>query len=249
MRYTSLLPFAAAASAYVIPDDPTARQLALGSGHAGDGAPWWDKLPSLDELRRSFEDKLHGAVDAFDERFKSVSETLADWDLDLDLGIGIPDFLPASVLGDPADDDGHRGPSNLTVYEAIKYSKYSTKFAELVDEHPDIVKALNSTSHNITVFVPTDKAFAKIPDHHEKPPKDFIERVLEYHIVPGLYPARRVLMSSTLSTALAAEELGGHAQRLRVAVGLFGLKINFYSKVVVANIVCTPAPFPRRPSP
>lgn len=261
MRYTSLLPLVATVSAYVIPDDVTARQLALDPDHAGDSATWWDDLPSFDELRHSFEDKLHSAIDTFDERFKSVSETLADLDLDLDLDIGIPDFLPASGLGDPVDDDGHNrhghhdhhghhghhghgGSSNLTVYQAIKCSKYSTKFAELVDEYPDIVKTLNSTAHNITVFVPTDKAFAKIPDHHEKPPKEFIEKVLEYHVVPGLYPARRVLMSSTLSTALKAEELGGRAQRLRVTVGLFGLKINFYSKVVVANIVCTTAPLP-----
>jgi uncharacterized surface protein with fasciclin (FAS1) repeats len=123
------------------------------------------------------------------------------------------------------------------VYQAIQYSKYSTKFAELIDEYPDIVKVLNSTHHNITAFVPTDKAFEKIPEHHKKPSKEFIEKVLEYHVVPGLFPAGRILASHTLPTLVKEDALGGKPQRLRVSIGLFGLRVNFYSKIVVANIV------------
>ncbi|OTB01813.1 hypothetical protein M426DRAFT_42495, partial [Hypoxylon sp. CI-4A] len=126
-----------------------------------------------------------------------------------------------------------------TVYQSIKASNYTTKFSKLVDEYPDLVEKLNSTSANVTLFVPTDHAFEKIPDHHKdhKPPKEFIEKILEYHVLPGFYPAGRVLAHHTLPTALEEEQLGGRPQRVRVSVGLLGLKLNFYSKIVYANLI------------
>jgi uncharacterized surface protein with fasciclin (FAS1) repeats len=235
MRYTTLLPFAAIATAFVIPDEATAQKLALKPETSHDDeSPWWAGVPSLDELRSSIEDTFSSAVDAFDASAKSLADALPD------IEVEIPDFLPSSWERPGKGHHGspvHHGTTNLTIYEAIQKSNYTTKFAKLIDEYPDIVKALNSTKHNITAFVPTDKAFEKIPEHHKEPSKEFIEKVLQYHFVPGLYSAGRVLVSHTLPTALKEEALGGKAQRLRVSVGLFGLRINFYSKVVVANLV------------
>ncbi|KAI0130188.1 Fasciclin domain-containing protein [Xylariales sp. AK1849] len=234
MRYTTLLPFAAAAAAFVIPDEVTAQRISLDARPSHDEGSWWDSIPSLYDLRSSVEDTFSSAVDAFDASAKSFSDALPEID------VTIPDFLPREHDHHPGKGrKGHHGTSNLTVYQAIQKSKYSTKFAKLIDEYPDMVEALNSTSHNVTAFVPTDKAFEKIPEHHEKPSKEFIKKVLEYHIVPGLFTAGRVLVSHTLPTALKEEELGGNPQRLRVSVGLFGLRVNFYSKVVVANLFTT----------
>ncbi|KAK0729905.1 FAS1 domain-containing protein, partial [Lasiosphaeris hirsuta] len=132
---------------------------------------------------------------------------------------------------------GHHGNPSKTIYELITESKHTKRFAELIEEYDDIKELLQDTKANHTLFVPTDSAFERIPPDHEKPPKEFIQAVLEYHIAPGLFPARRVLFSHTIPTELELASLGGHRQRLRIGVGLFGVRINFYSKLVAIDIV------------
>jgi uncharacterized surface protein with fasciclin (FAS1) repeats len=132
----------------------------------------------------------------------------------------------------------HEHKPNMTIWELISKSKYTTKLAKLVGEFDDLVDILNSTSSNITLFAPTDAAFEKIPHHHKKPSKELIKNILTYHVSPGFYPARRVLVTHTIPSAYSEERLGGEAQRLRVGFGLFkGLNINFFSKIVAADIV------------
>ncbi|KAL7927030.1 FAS1 domain-containing protein [Trichoderma austrokoningii] len=131
----------------------------------------------------------------------------------------------------------HHDESSYTIYELISKSKYTTKFARLVDDHPGVVELLNGTDSNYTLFVPLDKAFEDIPDDHKKPSKEVVEDALRYHIGLGEYPAKRILHTYTLPTAHDEELLGGEPQRLRTSVGLGGVKINFYSKVVAADIV------------
>jgi len=132
----------------------------------------------------------------------------------------------------------HHHKPNLTIWELISKSKYTTKLAKAISEFDDLVDILNGTSSNITLFAPTDAAFEKIPHHHKKPSKDLIRNVLAYHVSPGFYPARRVLVTHTIPSAYSEKYLGGEAQRLRVGVGLFkGLNINFFSKIVAADIV------------
>jgi uncharacterized surface protein with fasciclin (FAS1) repeats len=131
----------------------------------------------------------------------------------------------------------HRGRSNLTIYELINSSKYTTKFAKLVNEFDDIVGFLNSTNANRTLFVPTDAAFEKLPDHIKKPSKDLIRKILSYHASPGFYPTPRILVSHTLPSAWNEEAIGNKAQRLRVRLTLKGLTVNLYSHVIAPNIV------------
>ncbi|KAI0153748.1 FAS1 domain-containing protein [Pestalotiopsis sp. NC0098] len=246
MKYSAAaLPLVvAAAQAFVIPNEAITQQLALQAEtepavHDHDvWSSWWDSIPSVDDLRSSAEDTFSSTLDAVTDSAKSIIDELSDLDLDFE----IPDFFSAEREHPGKGHKGHHGHhdphdgSNYTIYQAIHASQYSTKFAKLVDEYPDIVQTLNSTKHNITAFVPTDKAFDKIPEHHKKPSKEFIEKVLEYHLVPGYYSAKRVLVSHTLPTFVKEDALGGKAQRLRASVSLFGVRINFYSKVVVANI-------------
>lgn len=157
--------------------------------------------------------------------------------------------------GPPHDGPPHRGPpgrrppghrkpphhhkSNRTIYELISKSKYTTKLAKLIDEFPEFVEALNGTAHNYTLFAPTDKAFEKIPKHAPKPSKEMLKTLLKYHASKEFFPAGRVLVSKTIPTALKEEAIGGFPQRLSTQVGLRGLTVNFYAKVVAVNIFGT----------
>ncbi|RFU74815.1 fasciclin domain-containing [Trichoderma arundinaceum] len=141
------------------------------------------------------------------------------------------DFGSPAIPGHHNDDSG-----SSTIYELISKSKFTTKFAKLVNDHPSVVDLLNSTDANYTLFVPIDKAFEDIPEDHQKPSKEFIEKALLYHIGLGEYPARKILHTYTLPTAYDEDLLGGEPQRLRTSVNLGGVKINFYSKVVAADI-------------
>lgn len=132
----------------------------------------------------------------------------------------------------------HHGKPNLTVYELISKSKYTTKLAKLIDEYDDLVETLNGTNANYTVFAPTDAAFEKIPKHGKKPSKEFLKNLLLYHVSDSFYPAGRVLHSYTIPTLFEPESLG-HKQRLTVRVTVKGPAINFYSKIVAVNIFGT----------
>lgn len=133
----------------------------------------------------------------------------------------------------------HHGPPNETIYELISKSKYTTKLAAAIDEFPDLVKLLNGTKANYTLFAPTDRAFEKIPKHAPKPPKEFLKKLLTYHVSPEFYPAGRIFVSRTLPTALEAEAIGKVPQRISTQVGFRGLSLNFYSRVVALNIFGT----------
>ena len=142
------------------------------------------------------------------------------------------------------DDPHHGGPHhghkpNETVWQLLSSSKYTEKFSKLISEYPDLVEKLNSTKNgNLTVFAPKDTAF---PDHpHHKPSKEQIKKFIEYHISDDFYPAGRVLITHTIPTLLEGEHLPGKAaQRLSVHLGLRGLTINFYSRIVAVNIFGT----------
>jgi len=133
----------------------------------------------------------------------------------------------------------HHHKPNLTIYEMISKSKYTTKLAKLIGEDEELVALLNSTKANFTVFAPTDNAFAKIPKGAPKPPKEFIKKVLLYHITPDVYPAGRLLFSHTVPTLLNETLLGDKAQRLVARLGFKGVAINYFSRVVAANIPAT----------
>ncbi|RYP44101.1 hypothetical protein DL768_009405 [Monosporascus sp. mg162] len=238
MRYTALFPLAAAATAFVIPDEATAKELFVETEQKAEEtlSSWWDRVPSVDHVRSYAEETLDDAYDAFERQASKLTSNLPAIEIESELS----GFVSPSDYEKPGHGGhghhGHRRGENLTVYQAIHATNFTKKFAALVDEYPDIVETLNSTGANVTAFVPTDKAFEKIPDHHKKPPKEVIERILEYHVVPGYYSAGRVLAHHTLPTLLKEEELGDRPQRLRVSIGIFGARLDFYSKIVGLNL-------------
>ncbi|KAI0476171.1 FAS1 domain-containing protein [Xylariaceae sp. FL0804] len=264
MRYaTALVALAAtAASAFVLPDDAMVAQMHLHSDDAkpttssssssSSPASWLERLqPALHDARAAAEEMLTSGLEAAATAL-GVEVVTED---------AYADFLPAEAYLAPSsvnDKDaaaasanghvgrpGHHDTTNLTVYQAIKASNFTRRFAAVLDEHPVLVKKLNATGKdagNVTVFVPLDKAFDKLPHHGDdedhKPPKEIVEKILAYHVLESAYPAGRVLAHSTLPTALESPALGGRPQRLRVSLSLFGLRLNFYSKVVMVNLFC-----------
>ncbi|KAG8629602.1 hypothetical protein KVT40_003467 [Elsinoe batatas] len=133
------------------------------------------------------------------------------------------------------------GPPNQTVYQLIASSKYTTKLAAAINEFPDLVEALNGTKANYTVFAPTDAAFDKIPKDAPKPSKEILKKILSYHVSDSFYPAGRVLVTHTIPTLFTGEELAEKPvpQRLSVNIGIRGLTLNFYSRVVGVNFFGT----------
>jgi uncharacterized surface protein with fasciclin (FAS1) repeats len=237
MRYATLLPFVGAATAFVILDETKAEHLALDEEAKAEKtlSSWWDSFHSLNELR-SVAETVNGDLDLLQEGFSKSSDFLPDIEFESDF-----DGLFSSSESDRPGHGrhghhGHHGKPNQTIYQTIQSAKYFTKFTKLINEYPDIVEALNSTKANHTVFVPLDKAFEKIPDHAKKPSKEFLEKLIQYHIIPGFYPAGRLVAHHTLPTALDESELNGNPQRLRFHLGVFGLRINFYAKVLGANL-------------
>lgn len=243
MRSLTLLPLAAVASAIVIPDAQVladipiekhhhqGRPLEPVAGGGDDSSPhaWLDWLPSTDAVTAT----VH---DVFDTLSSSIEHAL--YDVKSKFETEFEHLLDEAdeIAGDRPPHRGHK-PSNLTIYELISKSKYTTKFASLVNEYDDIVALLNSTSANYTLFVPVDEAFKHIPED-KKPSRDFVEAILKYHIGLGLYPAGRVLVTHTLPTALDEPLLGDKPQRLRTSAGvLSGVRVNFYSKVIAIDIV------------
>lgn len=266
MRITALLPLAALTTAFVIPDEALTNQVAAESKEASksffDRLPTKDDVFS--HVEESFKDVVAFSENAFDNAINAASsvgekakdsfqchKSMMAFDARAWLESGISAVEDVDIFEGHHEPPHHERPHhprhphhpphghkpNLTVYELINSSKYTTKLAKLINEYDDLVEVLNGTAANYTIFAPTDAAFEKIPKHHGKPSKELIKKVLSYHISPDFYPAGRVLVSHTIPTALGEERLGGEPQRLRLGLGLKGLTVNFYSRVVAVNIV------------
>lgn len=204
---------------------------------------WWDGLPDARRLFSSIEEHI-AALDEILAPTGDGCEDVDDGDSDSDsdssteepeeTGFHPPWRRPHGGCG--GGGHGHCGNPDKTIYELIKESKHTTKFAELADEHDEIKQLLQDIEHNHTLFVPTDRAFERIPCHHRhhhdddddddddnddddgdhrehcpKPPKEFILSALKYHLAPGLYPLRRIRAHRTLPTELHPPALSDDA--------------------------------------
>jgi len=251
---------AAAATAFVIPDEQTMNSLSLGPQDRP-AHSLWDNVPSPEEAWQEIDDTLTKAAgiakDAFDEaldhtftaavqfgeKFESALAgqawlQSADYDLDLFSTEERPPHHKPPHHRKPHHPPHHHKP-NLTIYEMLSKSKYTTKLAKLIDEFPEVVQALNGTEHNYTLFAPIDRAFRKIPKHAPKPSKEVLKAVLGYHASTEFFPAGRILVSKTIPTTLEGEFIGGYPQRLSTQASLRGLTVNFYSRVVAVDIFGT----------
>lgn len=256
MRYFNLLPLAALSAALVIPDEEIISQIAIESHRTPN--PVSDKIRPKDDVSKLSTDVHH----TFSKFIDTSKGTL---DQAIDYAQGTSEKVQKSChqtafdawswlestsgdveqkikdIGEHDKQDYHHEP-NMTVYELIANSKYTTKLAALINEFEDLVQILNGTAANYTVFAPIDSAFEKIPEHAPKPSKEELKKVLLYHTSKDYYPAGRVLVTHTVPTLLVGEDIGGEAQRLSTNIGLRGLTVNFYSRIIAINFVrpCRP---------
>ncbi|MCJ1283057.1 hypothetical protein MMC26_002384 [Xylographa opegraphella] len=266
MRFSNILPLAALSTALVIPDEQIMSQVGIEShrsaGSVFDSLPSKDQL--VKEFEHTFSRVVDSSKNAFDNAIESFTETVDTAEQTFNEASYFDtkawlDSIYSLSESKGEEDEGHgdhdtdhpgrkrphHGPhrgnkphhkSNMTVYELIATSKYTTKLASLINQFDDLVELLNGTTANYTVFAPTDKAFEKIPEHAPKPSKEVLKKVLTYHVSADFYPAARVLVSHTIPSLLLEERLGGAAQRLSTNIGLRGLTVNFYSRVVAIDI-------------
>ncbi|KAL9610660.1 MAG: hypothetical protein Q9167_004640 [Letrouitia subvulpina] len=245
MKLLNLLPLAAISAAFVIPDDQVMSRIAFESQKSADSASSW--LPTKNQLQDEF-DKTSKHVlkfsknaldDAYDRAAESVNKVSQKA---YEIGFDAQSWLhSASSSFAPEGHHGHHGHGkpNLTIYELIAESKYTTRLASLINEYPDLVTLLNGTSANYTLFAPIDSAFEKIPEGAPKPSKEELKKVLLYHVSPEYYPAGKVLVTHTVPSALTVDTVGIGPQRLSTNIGLKGLTVNFYSRIVAIDIFGT----------
>ena len=245
-----LVSFAAFASALVLPEAELMSQIAIeprpapNSGFNELSGKAHELFDDLEDTVSNFLDSsttiLDQAIDYAKEAGDAVQEKCHETAFDAQSWIQ----SAATDIEDFGKHHGHHGhhghhKPNLTVYELIAKSKYTTKLAALINEYEDLVELLNGTSANFTVFAPTDYAFEKIPEHAPKPSKEDLKKILTYHVSGEFYPAGRVLVSHTIPSLLAGEGIGGEPQRLSTNIGFKGLTVNFYSRIVAIDIFGT----------
>ena len=173
MKLISVLPFAAFSFALVIPDERVMSQVAIESDQTSES--FIEKTPSKDQAVNQFQNSFTKLLDTsktfFDDTVEHVTETkeevtdqayetayhVSSW---LDSAANKvqesgQDFLPFSE--DDKDHKGRKGhhghckKPNLTVYELISKSKYTTKLAALINEYEDVVELLNGTAANYSM--------------------------------------------------------------------------------------------------
>jgi len=226
----------ATATALVAPKLPAVDQTVIANNNNNDapsGLEWWDSIIQSSGFQ--------ALTDSFEHAIKDTEAALSR-------------AHPKDNDDDEGDDDdghhhhggkgkhghhGHHGDVTKTIWELISTNKHTTRFAALVEEHDDIKDLLSDTSINHTLFIPTDRAFDRIPDHgkDKKPPPEVIRAILLYHLAPGRFCSRRLYYSHTIPSALNSSSLGDHPQRLRISSHLFfNTKINFFAKVIMKDI-------------
>ena len=247
MRFTRIVPLLPLASALVITDAEVFQNIEKSGKRLIDNAQnvLDDAFGLVKEGAKDVYSKVHQVGYDVESWLEGSSFDDAEVDFEED-----PHHPPHH--GPPHHGPPHRGPPhhgkpghpphhekpNRTVYELINENKHTTKLAKLINEYDDLVKILNGTKANYTVFAPVDEAFEKIPDHAKKPSKEVLKDILLYHVSDDFYPAGRVLHSYTIPTLYEPEKLG-HKQRLTVRVTLKGPTINWYSKLVAVNVFGT----------
>ncbi|KAL8908526.1 MAG: hypothetical protein Q9207_000736 [Kuettlingeria erythrocarpa] len=246
MKLTYILPFVALSTAFIIPDEQVISQIAIESHKSAEGV--FKELPSKDQIVHNIENSFEWVEDAVDKAakcsrnaFDTAIDRAAQTGSDLSKSLQRTGFDAVSWLDSHTDLNtrGHHDQPNQTVYQLITSSKYTTKLAAAINEYPDLVVLLNGTLANYTVFAPVDSAFEKIPDDAPKPSKELLEKVLMYHVSPEYYPAGKVLVTHTVPTALTVDTVGIGPQRLSTNIGLKGLTVNFYSRIIAIDIFGT----------
>ena len=231
MKFPVILSTLAVAQAIVIPDAAVFNEIKLEEKHP-DRFSWLEDAPSnaVASAKKKFENIKSDATEAI---YHAKDSAKTEWNHILEEESEVREAWNSLLFGDLGDHDT----SEYTIYELISKCDKTGNFSKIVDKHENVVKLLNDTDADLTLFVPVDEAFAHIPKDHEKPSKEFVEDFLNYHVALGEYDARKIVRTHTIATALKEKYLGDKPQRVRVSWGFGGVRVNFYSKVIAADFV------------
>ena len=173
MKLINVLPFAAFSFALVLPDESVMSQVAIESDQTSE--PFIEKIPSKDQAVNQFQNSFTKLLDTsktfFDDAVEHVTETKEEvTDQAYETAYHVSSWLDSAAnkvqeLGDDLrpfseNDNDHKGRKghhghckkpNLTVYELISKSKYTTKLAALINEYEDVVELLNGTAANYSM--------------------------------------------------------------------------------------------------
>ncbi|WQF82862.1 Putative FAS1 domain-containing protein [Colletotrichum destructivum] len=230
MKPSRLLPIAAvaasAAEATVLPEDSVQQQAPIQMDVKGSEGLIWEGLPTRDSVSGA----VLGAIGA--------GTRLGRW------AVGYSDREGAVEIKTTIDAPQHAGnvprpdqtgetdePTNMSVIDIIRQSDRATYFSKLLESYDKLRRMLEDESREFTVFVPTDEAFQAL-EGFERSGGALLGEMLEYHAVEGRHTADELGRVGTLATVFEEGELGGRRQRLRIGVGLLGLEVNFYGRVV-----------------
>lgn len=160
MKLIYLLPLAALTTAFVIPNEQVMSEVNIES--QGKAESMIDKLPTKDQAITEFENTFSKLIDTSKSAFDQAIDYAAETGEEVSTKAHETAFDAQAWLESAANrvedlgkhgKHGHHGhcKPNLTVYELITKSKYTTKLAALVNEFPDVVELLNGTAANYTV--------------------------------------------------------------------------------------------------
>ena len=176
MKLIHLLSLAALSSAFVIPDEQVMSQVAIESHRTPQTL--FNKQPSHDETVKQFHESFTKLIETSKNAFNDAVEHVTDIGEELsdqayETATHVSSWLDSAAdrvqeLEEnvrPFSDDtqehhdgkspkgckghhGHGRKPNMTVYELISKSKYTTKLAALINEYEDVVELLNGTAAN-----------------------------------------------------------------------------------------------------
>ncbi|KAJ8610732.1 hypothetical protein MRB53_038374 [Persea americana] len=242
MKFVNLLPLAALSTAFVVPAEQVLSEIAIEDHHSSSG---WvaDTEVVEDHAVSSFKEYFGQLSDAtsdaweavtkssknvWDEAFERASDFAGHFSEDLqswaetDILDGPPHHGKPGHGRRPRHPPHHHKP-NLTVYQLISESKYTTKLAKYISEYDDLVEALNSTKGELHPLRSDRQSIRE--DSRQGAQAE--QGTAQAH--PGI-PCRGW-----------GEHLSSQPEPQRVAfrLSLRGLTVNFLSKVIAANIFAT----------
>lgn len=265
MRLTSFIALASLSAAYVVPSEELLGAFTKDKqdhfvqnkdqvnplDDALDSVTKWpahDLFPGgfdtklwTDQLKKYALDRFHDDVaseDGHDEEYRIAKGEIDD-ETDIDVNAKLPFTIQHLPFPFPH-------PPTKTIYQLVNSSEHTTRLAEIINEDKTLIDLLNNTDtskKNLTFFAPSDRAFDKLPKKLPELSKEAIRTAIKYHIADGEYSVLDVLHQRTVPSLLK-EKVSGYdlPQRVAVRAGLVWLKVNFYSRVTAANIVCLANP-------
>ncbi|TQN73174.1 Aurofusarin biosynthesis cluster protein S [Colletotrichum shisoi] len=233
MKPSRLFPIAAvaasAAEATVLPEDSVQQQAPIQMDVRASGGLIREGLPTRDSVSGA----ALGAIGAV-TRLGRWAVGYSDRERAVEIKTRIDAPQHAGDVPRPYRKGATDEPTNMSVIDIIRQSDRATYFSKLLESYDKLRRVLEDESREFTVFVPTDEAFRAL-EGFERSRGALMGEILEYHVVEGRHTADELGRAGTLATVLEEGELGGRRQRLRIGVGLLGLEVNFYGRVVVQS--------------